>query len=235
MEILHLSESFASIQGEGKTAGTPAIFWRFQWCGFHCKWCDTLEVWKKGTKYSFDTLYEHFSKLGYFAKLNARTHHLVITGGDPLIQQDAIAAFLLYCQHKGERINDWYIECENQGQLMPMAPFSSLINLWNISPKLTNSGMSEAKRFNDTVMAYYIAKPAIFKFPVSCEADVKELIADWQTRYHIPSGRIYLMPICTTREEHAKVGAEVAALAQKFGFRFSPRLQVVLWDKTCGV
>jgi len=40
-----IAETFYSIQGEGATAGLPAIFVRLQGCTVGCTWCDTKYSW----------------------------------------------------------------------------------------------------------------------------------------------------------------------------------------------
>lgn len=176
-----------------------------------------------------------FLSAGYFPLLADKSHHLIITGGDPLIQQDQIVEFFDFCKDKGEPVEHWYVECENQGELMPGELFYSYINLWNISIKLANSGMSESKRIKPAIIQRYARiNSAIFKFPVEKETDMMEIFM-LQSEFKIPSGRIWLMPICSTREDHARVGAIVADLCMRFGYKFSARLQVVLWDKTVGV
>ena len=40
-----IAETFYSIQGEGATAGLPAVFVRLQGCTVGCGWCDTKYSW----------------------------------------------------------------------------------------------------------------------------------------------------------------------------------------------
>lgn len=73
----HIHEIFASIQGEGIWAGTPAIFIRLADCNLACKGCDTsFEV------QSTQTAEEILQKLLRYKPLNT----VIITGGEPTIQ-----------------------------------------------------------------------------------------------------------------------------------------------------
>ena len=42
---LKVSEIFASIQGEGPSAGAAAVFLRLAGCNLRCHWCDTKYTW----------------------------------------------------------------------------------------------------------------------------------------------------------------------------------------------
>jgi organic radical activating enzyme len=235
MHRLHISEHFGpTLQGEGNTVGMPAIFWRFKGCVLTCSYCDTIEVWKKGISYTFDEAYRMFADAGYFTRLNKHECVLVLTGGDPLLQQGAILEFFYHCISRGESVGDWRIEVENQGSLMPGRDFSHFIQQWNISPKLSNSGVPRARRIVPEVIEFLKRQRAYFKFPISSHKDLAE-VQEYLEMFNIPKSRVSLMPICSTREEHVRVGAIVADLCKNSGYRFSPRLQLVLWDKTCGV
>src|SRR5262249_11150304 len=43
--FLRVSEIFESFQGEGASAGLPAVFVRLANCNLRCTWCDTRYTW----------------------------------------------------------------------------------------------------------------------------------------------------------------------------------------------
>ena len=51
----------------------------------------------------------------------------------------------------------------------------------------------------------------------------------------VPKDRVWLMPCCGSRAEHVEKAAMVAELCKKHHFNFSPRLQLVIWDKALKV
>ena len=80
-------EIFHSIQGEGINSGEPSYFIRLSTCNLSCVWCDTKYTWDF-RQFNYD---DHVIELtdkeilsyidGNFCK------HVVITGGEPLLQQ----------------------------------------------------------------------------------------------------------------------------------------------------
>ena len=73
---MRINEIFYSLQGEGHYAGTPAVFIRFSGCNLKCSFCDTDH-----SRYREMTEEEI---VGEALKYPAR--HVVITGGEPLLQ-----------------------------------------------------------------------------------------------------------------------------------------------------
>ncbi len=78
-ETLPISETFVSIQGEGKLTGTPSWFCRLSGCNLRCTWCDTpYASWSpEKTDRTIDSLVEEATGSG--------VKHAVLTGGEPMI------------------------------------------------------------------------------------------------------------------------------------------------------
>lgn len=241
------SEHFYSIQGEGRTMGIPAIFLRLTACNLMCggrgtekdkklhhgaTWrCDTLEVWRKGEKYTIN----QFVLLvmdNYETQLRQGAH-LVITGGEPLLQQKAIEPFL-------ERLEivlgfKPFIEIETNGTISPKGTIFQKVDLFNCSPKLSNSGEPEKKRIKKEVLHLLNLTPnSIFKFVVSDKKDIEE-IQDIINSVNIKNDKIYLMPSAENQKQ-LKIFTEIAVEeCLKYGYNFSTRLQIIIWNETTGV
>lgn len=244
---INVSEFFYSIQGEGVTTGIPSYFIRLQACNLLCggygtqkdgllhdgaTWrCDTIEVWCKGKSY---TIVELLGVLGEeFIERIESGAHIVFTGGEPLMQQEAIVKFLElllpYCQSKP------YIEVETNGTILPTDEMFRLVDQWNVSPKLSNSGMPESKRIIPHVLgrfAVHQSAGVIFKFVIGSKDDWTEICEDFEV---IPKRRIVLMPAAKDRPELEKNINIVADLAKEHCLRMCSRMHVTIWDKLTGV
>lgn len=77
-----VSETFLSVQGEGKRTGVPSWFIRFSGCNLRCRWCDTpYASWQPdGDSRTLDAL------LDEARQVRAKGYpDVVITGGEPLL------------------------------------------------------------------------------------------------------------------------------------------------------
>ncbi len=209
---IEVNEIFHSIQGEGPNTGKPAVFLRLSGCNLRCKWCDTKYAWKKGKKMTTDQIIQKIKK--YFCK------HLVITGGEPLLQQDALKELL-------KKLKSYTAELETNGSIACW--IIGLIEQINCSPKLKNSG----------VVSYPLKiKPdrkTIYKFVVTTESGIgrsrpQELneIKRFIKKYKIPKTSVYLMPEGTSRTPLLKRSKWLVERCKKEGYNFSPRLHIML-------
>ena len=229
---LIVAETFYSIQGEGQTVGIPAVFLRLAGCNLLCNnpfgWrCDTIEVWQKGTSKLFKDV---LTMEEVVAMRNGA--HLVITGGEPLMHQDAIVDYLNW--FRAENFFTPIIEVETNGTIVPNQHLLDKVDYWNCSPKLITSGEPFEKRVNEVALATIRDKGRnhIFKFVITNIEDMFELSEDYGK---LELTNIMLMPAGATQEELARTMPFVAELCKTMNFRFSPRLHIDIWNKKTGV
>lgn len=228
------SEMFSdTIQGEGPHSGVISTFIRLQGCTLKCVWCDTLDVWPEGNEYSFDEIFEMFESIGLIERFK-EGQHLILTGGSPLKQEKECISFLKAFKNKyGFKP---YVEVENEAVLMPTTEFVELVDWWNNSPKLSNSGMKERVRIKPLVLAYMGSLPnSVYKFVVNNQNDWNEIHRDYISSGFIKKEKIIIMPEGQTQDELSKTRELAAEIAIKEGVRFTDRLHVTIWNKRVGV
>jgi len=209
-----VSEMFLSIQGEGVHAGRRAVFLRLALCNLRCTYCDTKYAFKGESKRVEDVLRE-------LEPLLQGCNLLVITGGEPLLQQRSLVRVLSALKPTGIEV-----EVETNGTRPPIPDLQKYVDLWIVSPKLSSSGEAIQRRRNPDTLSLFISLNSIFKFVVSGEGDVVEAIRDFIEPFSIPAERVWLMPCAATKEELEKRCKEVALLALRYGFNYSDRLQL---------
>ncbi len=229
-----VSECFFSIQGEGKYTGVPAVFLRTQGCNLLCRWpCDTISVWRDGKDYDYEELYELLKRNGWTISLKNGAH-LVLTGGEPLTRQSELIGFLEYLIKIGGLRP--FVEVETNATIMPTQEFDRFVAHYTCSPKLSNSGMRRERRYIERVLRYFSNdNKAAFKFVIDGKDDIRELLDDFVTKFSIPAVRIHLMPEATSKEELEKKSSWLVDICKKYGFSFSSRLQVSIWNELTGV
>lgn len=175
---------FATVQGEGVTAGRPSVFLRLQNCNLHCGqsgigWrCDTWytwdtstpEYWQEATLVSVEAAASEIQQAWQtsFGTINLDPN-LVITGGEPLLQQPKIHGLL-------QLLKDWSVEIETNGTIIPQ---DYLLNYQiNCSPKLESSGNSLSARRNLKALRRIAQFPNHwFKFVIAEPSDAEEVKA----------------------------------------------------------
>ena len=221
--VLRLSEVFDSLQGEGVNMGKPCRFVRLALCNLHCHYCDTKYTWDF-ERYDYEREVREVSVDYVAAELaDAPGGHVVITGGEPLLQQHALTKVL-------ERVSpELFVEVETNGTRVPGPSLLERVNQWNVSPKLASAGDAENLRIRpDALRTLRASGRAYLKLVVKTERDRDEAEA-LRERFGFARERTLLMPEGATREELHACEAQVAAWAQALTVRYSGRLHVALW------
>ena len=227
-EELVVAEVFGpTFQGEGPSIGRRAGFVRLGRCNLDCTWCDTPYTWD-WERYDPAAELRRMTVADVLAQLDAMIPEtVVITGGEPLLQQRRLVPLLHGCAERG-----WPVEIETNGTLAPAPEVTALVRQWNVSPKLANSGIAYDTRVRpDALAALAATGAAVFKFVVTAGHELDEVAAlvDAHGLEHV-----WIMPEGTdaaTLTERARALVE-PVLAH--GWNLTPRLHVLLWGDERG-
>ena len=246
---INISEIFYSIQGEGFLAGVPSVFVRIAGCPLRCKFCDT--------NYAIDTVAGKKMTISAIVKQIKRypTKYIVITGGEPMVCPN----LSLLCKS----LKKYHITIETAGikfiaglkcDLMSISP--KLSNAYfKPSDKKLYLKIDELQKLTNNY-EYQL------KFVIEKANDIKEVnqilkkitaravganlrVRPGQTHRSAPTtqptnskkadnSRVLLMPQAINLSEYIKRSLPVAELCKKYGFAFSPRLQISLWENKRG-
>ena len=250
MSMFPISEIFSSLQGEGVNIGKPSIFVRFGTCNLSCGWsrvngaweknggwqCDAYYSWMDAKDFKLMEVFEVVSRIKELG-LGLKIKHLIFTGGEPLLQQNRIRQ-ILYALEVSMRLTDYdhvKVEVETNGTILPEQSTWSRIKYWDISPKLSNSGMPEERRIVPNVIKFFRSfKDAYFKFVISSAEDVLEMQRTFVIPFDLSPNRIILMPEGTDVQTLNERGVWLSKICLDNGYLFSPRLQIWLYGNKRG-
>jgi organic radical activating enzyme len=152
---------------------------------------------------------------------------VAVTGGEPLLQQEAVAALI-----DDPLMRGMSFEFETAGVIVPYRLAGFLNTRFNVSPKLSSSGNPLGLRRNPDAIRSLRSLDSVFKFVLDTrsplwESDLTEieyLTGEWE----IPPHRVWVMPCGTTAEDVVAGMRVLEPVAQARQWNLSSRLQVLM-------
>ncbi|MFK7959546.1 MAG: 7-carboxy-7-deazaguanine synthase QueE [Phycisphaerales bacterium] len=232
-----ISETFRSIQGEGRLTGVPSHFVRFSGCNLRCRWCDTpYASWApESTPRTARTIIDEVIAGG--------CGHAVLTGGEPMMF-DAIGPVSRALAEAGI-----HVTVETAGTIHRGSD-TMHCDLMSLSPKLSGSTpragdprdpdgrwreRHEARRLNHEVLQRLLDDwpDRQLKFVVEAPSDLDEIDAllGALTGWH-PTD-VQLMPEGVQSPDPDAIAWVVDACMDR-GWRLCHRLHIELFGDTRG-
>lgn len=175
-DTIQLSEIFTSIEGEGILFGTKTLFVRMAGCHLKCRWCDTsyaLPMYS-GNSYSLD-----YVKRLITDHLQPFTYKVNFTGGEPLVQHEAVIELAKFVKEKGLTT---YLEsaCYDSDRFVKLLPY---IDICKVEFKMSDSKVVDMNHYDELLQneirclmaSVRNHKITYIKIVVSNSTDSKEL------------------------------------------------------------
>ena len=246
-----------TFQGEGKLTGTACLFIRTSACNLRCAWvgldgngslCDTPYSSHNPEKNQMDV--EDIVQIVLENTRDQNIDHVVISGGEPTMQTDALVELVQELNSLGYHITietntTIYDErISTYSDLMSMSPKLASSTPWVAN--LKNSGVEykqkwaerhERDRINIEVMQQYINDrhhhdcDFQLKFVVATEQDIEEIESILSQLTGFNPSDVCLMPEGVDVNTLNSRTGWVAEQALKRGWRFCPRLHIMMFGK----
>lgn len=170
---VRLFEIFTSLEGEGILYGTKTLFVRLAGCPFTCFYCDTKESLPMDSGQEYD-LVDACSLIE--KNLADKTYKVNFTGGDPLVQADAVAEMAKFVQSKNIPT---YLEssCYDSKKFTTVLPFTDFVK---IELKTKDSDFVDPKHYSTLIenalscleQSVAARKPTYIKIVVSSKTEL---------------------------------------------------------------
>ena len=167
---------------------------------------------------------------------SSQPNHLVITGGEPMLNQSAIVDVLGCLQSKGQLPE--YVTVETNGTQALRPELSDLIAeqfsgtgrewFWSVSPKLRSSGERWEVAIKPEVLAAYsqVSSEGQLKYVVDSDERTWDEVEE-ATRLYRATGvkfLVYVMPVGSTVEAQEDLAGTIAGDAINRGYRVAARV-----------
>jgi organic radical activating enzyme len=226
-------------QGEGPSQGRVCSFLRLMGCNLTCGYqriprvgtipiegawqCDEPATWhsKHRTVPKWMTAQQI---IDYHAKVSPPGAMLVITGGEPLLQQDRQAfrdLLFVLDQHR--------IEVETNGTIMPSPYTLQEVTQFNVSPKTVTSGITLADRWHPDVLTILNhSGKGVLKVVCTSPEDVWDAHR-MAMELRWPLHRVWVMPEGVTPEGHLETARAIAPTVREAGLNLTLRQHTLIY------
>lgn len=211
---LNIYEIFYSIQSESTYAGMPMIFVRTAGCNLSCSYCDTPARHSDGFILSTDECLQAIKPW--------LCTHVCITGGEPLMQWDALKEFIALLESQGYQI---YLETNGACDIAVVP--ASVIKIVDI--KMPSSGMAEKNIWSNRE---YLHPHDNIKCVIGNRADYEYAVQVIQQYQLLTMCPILFSPV------HAALEPGIIAdwiLQDQLNVRLQIQLHKYLWRGTDGI
>lgn len=209
---LRITEIFLSLQGESRTVGYPTVFIRLTGCPLRCGYCDTTYAFQGGQWMELDAILAEVAALG--------THHVTVTGGEPLAQRACTALLTQLCDA------GYAVSLETSGALDVSAVDARVVKVMDL--KTPGSG-EVAKNYWGNLE--YLSEQDQIKFVLCDRADydwAKQTLKD----HDLLSCCEILFSPCVGQLEPTTLADWI--IEDKLQVRFQVQLHKILWDDEPG-
>lgn len=254
--MLEVNEIFGpTIQGEGKLVGNLSIFIRFGKCNFKCVGfnveyetpsgvkkcaCDSYYAVDMEFKNSWKSYENYLDIVNEVDKLLENCNYknrvdIVITGGEPLLywNNQEFQNLIKHYINKNHKLTietnaslniDFKEECQKK-------------IIFSMSVKLSNSLEPLKKRVNKSTLTKILenTKESYLKFVIGNDFLENAIVEIEDILKNIPQCEVYLMPLGDSSEAIDINSEKVVNLAIKYGFKYSDRLHIRIWNNKRGV
>ncbi|MDQ1289847.1 MAG: 7-carboxy-7-deazaguanine synthase [Actinomycetota bacterium] len=224
-DMLVVSEIVSpTLVGDGPLAGWRCAVIRLGGCNLACTWCDVPDSWDGSRVELQVALVRRLVRNILEEALSSSPRLVVITGGEPLLQQRSPGwAGML------EFLNARNIESEihTNGTLVPTAETADLAHRFVVSPKLSHSGEPTWTRLRPDALRAWADLAATgkvaFSFVVRDRMDV-QTVASLAGIHSIPSEIIWISPEGSLPSRISEVTTDVTETVLLHGFNLAPRI-----------
>lgn len=227
---LLVAETFGpTFQGEGPSCGQQALFLRLSRCNLSCPPCDTPYTWDTSRFDLREHTHRRYPESIISWVLAHPTNLFVISGGEPLLQQDRLLPIVTALADAGRRV-----EVETNGTVAPSPQMVERVASFNVSPKLAGFAADKdaERRINPAALSTLATSgKAVFKFVVDSVAELEE-VADLEARFGLRP--IWVMPEGVRSDVVVARMRQLAEDVLARGWNLTSRLHVLLWEDTRG-